>query len=336
MFTQAGQYYMTYANSTNSTAAVPITMLGSASSAAQAWNFSTGPQEVTNRYDYLEAGNTPNGADFVAVGAQMAQQLTVEGSTNGLEWLYFTEDPSKGQLDYGFFNPIFSSSQPESVFTNAFQDFPVTIQYGDSWSGTTVFYSTESVAGSGDFPVQVTYTSTDTVDAFGLVTLPNIGFLSCLRVHELDEYDVAFDTGSGYADAGTYYVLNYYWLAPGHGMVVQINSTQGTSVPPDDLGGQAANLERMFLAYHPGASTNTTPTTISGFTLTLGSTAALLQWTPMTGVSSYTVEYATSLAGTINWQSLGSTTSNFILDPAAATRAAPVRYYRVVGVLGSK
>jgi hypothetical protein len=336
MFNQVGQYYMTYANSTNTTVAVPLTLLGTPSSAAQAWDFSTGPQDVTNRYDYVTAASTPNGADFVAVGAKLAQQLTVGGSTNGLEWLYFTEDPSKGQLDYGFYNPSFSSSQPESVFTNALQDFPISIHYGDSWSGTTVFTSTYSLAGLGDFPVQLTYTSTDTVDAFGLVTLPNLGFLDCLRVHELDQYDIAFDAGDGYQDAGTYYVLNYYWLAPGHGMVVQINSTQDTSVPPDDLGGQAANLERMFQAYHPTNSTNPPATTISGFKLTPGSTAYLLQWTPLTGVSSYTVQYATNLVGTVNWQSLGSTTSNFVLDPAAAKPGASVRYYRVVGVLGSK
>jgi hypothetical protein len=335
MFTQVGQYYITYANSNSSGTVDVSAWVTPASSTAQAWDFTTGPHDVTNRYDYLAATNTPNGADFAAVGAQMAQQLTVGGSTNGLQWLYFTEDPSKGQLDYGFYNPSFSSSQPESVFTNALQDFPISIHYGDSWSGATVFYSTYSLAGLGDFPVQITYTSTDTVDAFGLVTLPNIGFLDCLRVHELDEYDIAFDVGEGYQDAGAYYVLNYYWFAPGHGMVAQINSQQDTSVPPDNLGGQAASVERMFEAYHP-AATNSTPTTISGFKITPGSTAFLLQWTPIAGVSSYTVNYTTNLAGTITWQSLGSTASNFMLDPAAAKPGAPARYYRVVGALGPK
>ena len=69
----------------------------------------------------------------------------------------------------------------------------------------------------------------------------------------------------------------------------------------------------------------------------LVSTGAILQWTPLTGVSSYTVEYATNLAGTITWQSLGSTIFRTLsLDPAAATPGAPVRYYRVVGMVGSK
>ncbi len=337
MFNQVGQYYLAYANDPNSTNTVDVSgMLGSAGNVAQAWDFASGPQDVTYRFDYLAAGNTPNGADFVAAGAQMAQQQAIEGSTNALEWLYFTQDPVKGQLDYGFYDPSFSASQPESVFTSALQDFRASIHYGDTWSGTTIFDSIYSLPLFGDFPDQVTYTTTDTVDAFGLVTLPNLGFLECLRVHEVVEYDIAINIdGSGYTPAGTAYVLNYYWLAPGHGIAVQINSQQYTSTPPDDLGGQAATLVRMFQAYHPVITTNP-PNTISGFKITPGSTAFLLQWTALSGVSSYNVEYATNLTGTINWQSLGSTTSNFMLDPAAATPAAPVRYYRVVGTAGPK
>ena len=129
----------------------------------------------------------------------------------------FHSGSRQGHVDYGFYNPTFSPAQPESVFTNALQDFPALIHYGDSWSGNTVFYSTESLGGGlGYFPVQVTYTSTDTVDAFGLVTLPNLGFLSCLRVHELDEYDIAFDLGdeTGYQDAGTQYVAHVLLAGP--------------------------------------------------------------------------------------------------------------------------
>ena len=168
--------------------------------------------------------------------------------------------------------------------------------------------------------------------------------LDCLRVRELDELDFAFSDVFGVYTTNSFMLraLSYYWLAPRHGIVAQIDSQQyisyqfpGTNAPPDDLGGQAASVERMFEAYHPVAATNP-PSTISGFTLTPGSTAFLLQWTTLTGVSSYTVEYATSLAGTINWQALGSTASSFMVDPAPATPGAPVRYYRVAGALGSK
>jgi hypothetical protein len=267
----------------------------------------------------------------VSVGAQIAEQKTDMANTNSQSWLYFKQDPTKGRIDYGFWDPSFSASQPESMFTNGLQDFPSAIHYGDSWSGTTIFYSIYSDPTFGDYPEQVTYTSTDTVDAYGYVTLPILGFQECLRVHEVAEYDIALDLGDGYQSIGTEYILNYYWLAAGHGIAVQVNSTQSESKPPpDELPDGAAALVRMFQANHTGSTTNPPPA-IHGFKITLGGTAALLQWTAQTGISSYRVDYTTNLAGTINWQVLGSTSSNFLLDPAAATPAAPARYYRVVG-----
>ena len=340
MFNQVGQYYLAYANDTSSNNTVAVAgMLGTASSQAQAWNFANGPTNVTYRFDYLAAGNTPNGEDFAHAGAQIAEQKTDEGNTNDQSWLYFTQDSVKGRLDYGFYDPTFSASQPESLFNPALQDFPNAIHYGDSWSGTTVFTSVYSDPVLGDYPDQLTYTSSDTVDAFGVITLPKIGFVNCLRVHELVEYDIDINVdGSGYTPAGTEYILNYYWLAPGHGIVAQINSTSPSdgSKPPDNLPQGAATLVRMFEANHPAVvSTNTPGSGISGFTFTPGSpgSGALLQWTTQTNVISYQVEYATSLGGTNNWQPLGTTTSNFILDPAANTPAAPVRFYRVVGTI---
>ena len=339
MFNQVSQYYMTYANAFATNVNVDVSAyLGSASAQAQAWDFKTGPQDVTNRYDYLAAANTPYGADFVAAGAQMAQQLTNEGTTNPLSWLYFTVDPVKGQLDYGFYDPTFDPVQPEAVYSPALQDFPASIHYGSTWSGSTVFDSSNVYGGVLLVDYETTYSTTDTVDAFGYVTLPAIGLLDCLRVHEEVEIDEVLSSGGSVLGSGTNYVLNYYWLAPGHGMVAQVNSQQSGSIPPDNLPGGAGTFERMFFAYHPEtAITNPPPpTTIGGFAITLDGSGAFLQWTALAAVSSYTVEYATNLAGTINWQSLGSTTSNFMLDSAAATPAAPVRFYRVVGLVGSK
>ena len=212
-------------------------VLGTAGSVAQAWTSRTGPQDVTNRYDYLAAANTPYGADFVAAGAQMAQQLTDVGTTNALQWLYFTEDPRKGQLDYGFYNPASARRSRSRCSATGSQDFPASIHYGDIVVGNDGVRFDLQPGGLGDYPDQITYTSTDTVDAFGVITLPNIGFLDCLRVHEVVEYDIAIDLGDGYADCGTEYVLNYYWLAPGHGMSCKSIPSSATRTPPDDLGG---------------------------------------------------------------------------------------------------
>jgi hypothetical protein len=334
MFNQTNQYYRAYANASNTV--VSVSGILGTPGGPQAWDFSSGPQNVTNRFNYIPAAQGPGGADFVGVGAQIAEQKINEGATNEQSFLYFKQDAVQGRLDYGFYDPSFSSAQPESVFTVPLQDFPNSIYYGGSWSGATIFYSIISDPTVGDFPERITYSSSDHVDAYGVVVLPTLGFMNCLRVRELVHYDIAVDfgLGGGYETLGSQYVLNYYWLSPGHGIVAQMSSTSPSdgSQPPDDLSTGAAAFVRMFALNHPTGGGGTGPT-IKGLKVTLSPTAVLVQWTLLSGVTSYRVEYATNLAGTPNWQSVGTTTSNFILDstpPPSQQR----RFYRVVGTLG--
>jgi hypothetical protein len=326
MFNQPGQYYRAYSNGTNTVAV--STLLGT-TGGPQAWDFSTGPTDVTYRFNYIPAAQGTNGSDFVALGAQVAEQKIDEANTNSQSFLYFKQDPISGRIDYGFYDPSFSTAQPEAVFTNGLQDFPASIHYSGTWSGNTVFESVYSDPVLGDYPMQVTYSAVDNVDAYGLVTLPNLGFMDCLRVHELVTYDIAVDLGGGYQPLGTQYALNYYWLSPGHGIVVQISASDSTP-PPDTMPNGASAFARMFALYHPAVSNP--PPVITGFKITLGSSAALLQWNRLSGVTSYRVDYATTLAPTPNWQPVGTTTSNFLLDPAAVSPANPRRYYRLVGL----
>jgi len=349
MFNQVGQYYLAYANyydynagATNSVEITP-TMLGTPSATAQFWDWSAGPTNVIYRFDYLPATSGTNGADFVAAGAnvvQMQNNLTVG---NDISFLYMKVDPAKGQLDYGFWDPNFSASQPESVFQNPIQDFPNSITYGSTWGGSTIFTSVLTYPGAGDLPDQLTYTSSDVVDAFGYVQLPApIGLQPCIRVHESVEYDISIDfssiTGqSGYSSIGSEYIVNYYWLVPGYGMAVQINSNEASSPTGlDSLPGGATSLVRMFQAYHPAGS-GPTKTYIQNFKLTMEPTYGFLSWTALSGTNNtYTVQYTTNLVGGTNWQTLTTTASNFALDPAAANKTSPRRLYRVLAPSGSK
>ncbi|MGO9201967.1 MAG: hypothetical protein ACLQM8_15675 [Limisphaerales bacterium] len=88
LFNQVGQYYRTYANSTNESTVDISGVLGTAGSVAQAWNFTTGSQDVTNRYDYLAAGNTPYGADFAVSGRPARDQ-----------WLYSEVPPGRPRAE---------------------------------------------------------------------------------------------------------------------------------------------------------------------------------------------------------------------------------------------
>jgi len=331
MFNKPGQFYRAYANAPNTT--VSVSGVIGTPGGPQAWDFSSGPQNVTYRFNYIQAADGVNGADFVNAGAQIAEQKINEAATNEQSFLYFTQDATQGRIDYGFYDPSFSAVQPKSVFTVPLQDFPNSIYYGASWSGATIFYSIISDPTAGDFPERLTYTSSDHVDAYGLVVLPNLGFMNCLRVRELAHYDIAVDfgLGGGYETLGSQYVLNYYWLAPAHGIVAQMSSVSPSdgSQPPDDLSTGATAFVRMFSLHHPNGGGGTSPT-IKGLKITLSPTAVLVQWTLLSGVTSYRVDYATKLGATPNWQSLGTTTSNFILDPTAPSAQ---RFYRVVGTL---
>lgn len=337
LFNRVGQYYQAYANDPTNT--VPVTSILGNTGGPQVWDFSSGPQDVTYRFDYIAATNGMGGSDFAAAGATLAEQKTLLSDTNIQSWLYFSQDPIKGRLDYGFYDPAWSSTQPQNTFTNVIQDFPNTIHFDDAWGGSTVFDSVYSDPIIGDFPDRVTYSSTDKVDAFGEIVLPNLGFLDCLRVHELVQYDIEFDLGdgSGLQHVATEYLINYYWLSPSHGIVAQITSTGSSDAKPDDsLPGGAAAFVRMFQTNH-SKTTNSTPTTIDNFKCTLGGGGALLQWSPASNIKTYTVEYATNLVVNgspkppLAWTTLQTTTNHFVIDFNAATAAAPVRLYRVLG-----
>jgi hypothetical protein len=333
MFNQTNEYYRAYAN--NGTNSVDVSAYQLANTGGGLlWDFTTGPQDATNRFDYISATDGMDGSNFVALGAQIAEKKIDEADPSVTSWLYFKQDPIKGRIDYGFYDPTFSSSQPESMFTNGLRDFPNTIHYGDTWSGATVFSSVYTLPMVGDVPDQITYKATSTVDAYGVVVLPKIGFLNCLRVHELVEYDTSLDLsslGQGWYDAGAQYSLNYYWLCPGYGIAVQIDSVPSTQPPDDGLSGGATAVVRMFETNHPQGGTPP-PTSIPGFRIMLGASGALLQWTKLDSLKAYEVDYATNLAPPVIWQPLATNlTSSYLIDSAPASSNAPARYYRVVG-----
>jgi hypothetical protein len=349
-FNQPGQYFRAYANAPQTTVDVSG-LLGEASNQPQAWNFVLGPQEVVYRYDYLAASEVPESVDFP--GATLAERKSDESGAQATAWLFFTQDPSRGRVVQGFYDPGLGSvsllgvqfrlEPPAGVFQPPLRDFPATISYGDTWTATTVYTNLltlddgsggggdEDPGGVFDLPQQTTYTSTARVDAFGVVNCPGIGFGPCLRINEVVQYDLAVDLGNGFENFGTAYVRNYYWVRPGRGIVVQITSEQQQTGPPPENFPTAAVVLRMFETNHPDPQPPPPPR-IEGLTITLGPQGALLTWNKRSGIASYRVEYTTNPAAN-DWQALGAPTSaNFFIDEAANTPGVPVRFYRVVGL----
>jgi hypothetical protein len=340
MFNQPGQYYRAYANDASTSVGVNG-MLGTAGG-PQLWDFTSGPTAVTFRYDYLAATNALHSTDFVALGARMAEQKTDEAGAVPQAFLYFTQDPTKGRMTYGFYDPGFSAGisgdQDQEIFNPAINDFPAPLHYGDAWNCATTFTNTINFGDPEDpesgFTVDLlfAYSSTAVADAYGVVNSPSIGFGDCLRVNELVTYNISadFNDGSGFQNLETDYVRNYYWLRPGRGIVAQITSQQSSSAPPDNNFLTASSILRMFDTNHQDGSDPGTSGGIQGFKMTLSKSGALLQWTALPSVTSYRVEYKANLSGT--WQTLSTTTGNFVIDPNAGKPGFPVRFYRVVGL----
>jgi hypothetical protein len=341
LFNQPGQYYRAYANGTNNSTVGVSGRLGNPGG-PQLWDFTTGPNEVTYRFDYLAATNASHSADFVAAGAKMAEHKTDESAGVPEAWLYFTQVPAAGRLVYGFYDPGFSagigSSEAQEVFSSPIIDFPATIQYGAAWNTTTTFTNTitfgdpeDPLGGYLSMDLLFAYSSTAVADAYGVVNSPGIGFGECLRVNELVTYAISYDDGSGFQPLSTDYVRNYYWLRPGRGIVAQVTSQQTSGTPPVDNFLTATSVVRMFETNHPDNNGSNPGAGIEGLRLTLSPSGGLLQWTALASVTSYQVEYTTNASG--GWQPLGNTTTgNFLIDPAAGKPATPIRFYRVVGL----
>lgn len=330
MFNQVGQYYRAYSNDGD----VNVSGLLGTVGGPQAWDFTTGPQDLIYRFDYLTAESAGHGEMFP--GAKFAERKTVE-STGATAFMYLEQVAAEGRMNYGFFDPEFSSTLPASPFNPAINDFPDTISYQDTWSASTTF-DTEIVildpdpeeGGEFAIPARINYSATATADAYGILNQPGIGFGDCLRVNELASYDITVDLlGDGnYQSVDLQYVRNVYFLRKGRGIAVQVTSKQQATPPPDNFA-TAAAVVRMFETNH--ADGGNEEVFIKDFRISMGKDQALLQWTKASGVASYRVEYTTNLtAPGGGWQELRSTTANFVIDDTVKT--ASMRLYRVIGL----
>lgn len=337
MFAQAGQYFRAHGNKGDVEVAGK---LGTAGGQPQAWDFTTGPEEVGFRFDYLAATNSPNAGEFPE--ATLVERKTDEGD-GGIAWMFLDQTAGQGRMNYGFVDPAFSDSHPVSVFKPSIRDFPDSFSYGDSWSVSTTFESAIGIPDLGggdgedpgggifDIPMVVTYSASAKVDAFGILNQSGIGFGDCLRVNELAQYDIAVDLGlgDGLQTISTQYVRNYYWFRKGRGIAVQVSSKQQDLPPPDDFP-VAAAVVRMFETNHPDGTVDKPG--IKELRMTLSKSGALFTWAKATGVTSYRLEYSIDPGNPGNWQLLKTTGANFVIDDGANASEAPIRFYRVVGV----
>lgn len=332
MFYAPGQYYRSYA----ADGEVSVQGLLGAPGGPQNWNFAIGPEDAVFRFDYLDAQDSGSIASLFP-DAKLAERKQVENGTVEDAFLFLDQQFGKGRMAYGFYDPAITGpaglDDPAGVFDPPLLDFPESIDLGKTWSGSTVFLN--SMLGA---EMRITYTSTAAADAYGIITLPQLGFMECIRVNELvlTLYEVKFpDTGEELGTASTggeftpvaeYYVRNMYWMAKDRGIVAQVTSKQSGTPPPDEFA-TAAQFVRMFETNHPKGSTEPWP--VTDLSITPGESQVLLSWTKPLNASSFRVEYTGGLGPGAVWTTLVTTASNFALDDRSPDG---VRYYRVVSL----
>ncbi len=230
MFNEFGQFFRMYGNSGE----VSVSGLLGNTGGPQTWDFTEGPTAGIGRTDIVDPNDTEGVAWFP--DAEYAEQVIGEGTGGMQSFAYFSNLPGSGRLNFGAYNENLPDVDPQMVYEPPVIDFPDQINFGDSWTGNTQFYTNVTAEGQ-TVPVMAEISTTYEADAYGTIILPEIGEGECLRVNTLDQVDVYADLfGFGnYMYIATNYIRSYFWLRENQGIATQIVSQQSESAPPDNF-----------------------------------------------------------------------------------------------------
>jgi hypothetical protein len=314
LFSQPGHWYRSWQNDQP----VPSGTLIGEPGGLQVWDFSTGPQDQELLTTVVGPEDSGHAAGFPGALFAERQQNQVSGDTS---WLMLELDTTLGRRVHGFVDESFSPQDPVVEFGQPLLDFPLPMQFQDSWTASTWFLT--SISG---LSARIDYTADFVADAWGTLILPQLGPAPCLRVMELTEFAISVDFGGNgtYTPYTTQYIRSYHFLSTGRGIAASIVSGQSTAIPPVQFGSAAVFL-RLFATNHPGAEP--VPNPVDDLAISVIPTGALLTWSPVPGASAYRVE--SSEAGQAGpWQTLATVPMSSYLD--AGARPLPRRSYRVI------
>lgn len=340
MFYKTGEYYRAYGNHYDPLDAttrfnVPTGLIKPPGENLL-WDFSSGPTTVVHRFDYIDPTGSWEALDFPL--ATVAEKKTIEG-TGEVAWLFFDPAPGVGRVVYGFYDELFAPYTPSSIFEPSIVDFPETIRYNQTWATDMTVYSTIAYSdpeASAVFPVKLDFHSTFKADAWGTALLPGIGVVDVLRINETQSVDISIDVAVDPEQEGSYtyfetdYLRNYYWLSPGHGIVAQLNSSQGSFTPDNEFATATAFL-RMFETNKETDPVDNSVQPAPDLQVIISNGKVLVKWGDAANATRYRVEYSNNPIDPASWQPVGTETSDkLILDPAGPSQSA--RFYRVVSL----
>jgi hypothetical protein len=339
MFNQVGLYYLAYSNPFDPTSltptswTVPSTLIGHAG-ASNIWDFSTGPTDLTYRFDYLSLTNTA----LASIAASFPQATIVEQQKNMTDTnapaqdLFFSWLPGSARTVFGFYAEDPISGSPTDVFDAPIQDFPATMSYGQTWQTTATWENSQA-----GIPIQYVQTADFSVDAYGTIVLPTeLGaFGPGIRLRETDTTTVNadFGTGSGFEYVETDYNLVYRWLMPGRGIVAELGSVQSSQAMPPDNFTQATQFWRMFQTNHKAASStggNCIPDPVTDLKIKVSNGQALLSWSKANCATQYRLDYSSRPADPTSWTPLTTVTNQLLVLDSINQNST--RFYRVVSI----
>ena len=292
----------------------------------QSWSFSQGQQlsELILRTDIISPAAGANGSYFPS--ASYAEQDTMEPSSV-MGWSYYgfgCQGTNQGRIFYGFDGPVAGASAV-GVFVPPTIDIPATVKLGQTWTRSlywsTLYYEVILVSNY--------LAASATVDAFGSLSLPGIGTVQALRVHEVHSYTISEVT-----DPPILFDMHtndyYYWLVPGVGVAVQVILYGNNVLHPVDMPCTNTVQRLYFASYFTNSivtgSGNSFPTFSTNLQISLQGTSVVLNWDAFTNSTNYEVDFTTSLSPA-SWLPLGTTAGNTWTDSMSYTQG----FYRVVG-----
>ena len=277
------------------------------------WDFTDGPSDEMYRNEVVTKAESGVGDLFP--GAELAERGRFDSAEEPGWTLYRLLE--NGRELHGFFDEGSNPTKPEIVFSTAFVDFPGTMDFEDEWSSSFSYDTALDLSEIGIIDVKVDASVDSVVDAYGTLTLPQLGEIPVLRINELTTQTSTTTVAGMPVNLGLQYVRSYYWISDRLGIVAQITSEAATELPGEVFQTAARFMRLTSATIEPASPDLNLEIAVSGGIVTL-------TWDFAEGVDAYEVYASPDLSGG-SWEKLATVSSARFLDTASSLQ----RYYKV-------
>ncbi len=274
MFTVIGQFYRSYSSS----APVDVTGLAGPAGGEQHWDFRNGPTDLVLICDIVDPQDGGHGGDFPS--AEWSERQAQENEPPDARWFYRL-DPD-AIINLGAWSQLISETDPSLPLNPPIIEYPIPLNFGDSWNESSEFYSTIDYEGT-PLDVKVEISVNSQVDAWGTLMLP-VTAGECLRVDRQTRYDIYTQVWGVWILLDSYFMRSYLWLLENRGVAAQLVSEEADAPPPEDF--SLAHFIRQLETNHTGG----VPAAVNDLTAVFTIPGIQLDWSSAETAACYRVE----------------------------------------------